>query len=99
MADVKLVSLTKTFGDVTAVDDLSISIKDREFFVLLGPTGAGKTTTLRLVAGLETQDKGDVHIGGRIVNDYSPALRDWLLYFSTTRSTRITPSGRTSSFR
>jgi multiple sugar transport system ATP-binding protein len=81
MADVKLVSLTKTFGDVTAVDDLSISIKDREFFVLLGPTGAGKTTTLRLVAGLEKQDRGDVHIGEQIVNDYSPALRDVAFVF------------------
>ncbi len=81
MADVKLVSLTKTFGDVTAVDDLSISIKDREFFVLLGPTGAGKTTTLRLVAGLEKQDKGDVHIGEQTVNDYSPALRDVAFVF------------------
>ena len=81
MADVKLVSLTKTFGDVNAVDDLSIEIKDREFFVLLGPTGAGKTTTLRLVAGLERQDKGEVHIGDRLVDDYSPALRDVAFVF------------------
>jgi multiple sugar transport system ATP-binding protein len=81
MADVKLVSLTKTFGDIIAVDDLSIEIKDREFFVLLGPTGAGKTTTLRLVAGLEKQDKGEVRIEDRIVDDYSPALRDVAFVF------------------
>lgn len=81
MADVKLVSLTKTFGDIIAVDDLSIEIKDREFFVLLGPTGAGKTTTLRLVAGLEKQDKGEVRIENQNVDDYSPALRDVAFVF------------------
>ncbi|MBN2324088.1 MAG: ABC transporter ATP-binding protein [Spirochaetes bacterium] len=81
MADVKIVSLTKTFGDVVAVDDMSIEIKDREFFVLLGPTGAGKTTTLRLVAGLEKQDKGDILFDGRPINDLTPAVRDVAFVF------------------
>jgi len=81
MADVKLVSLTKTFGSITAVDNMSLEIRDKEFFVLLGPTGAGKTTTLRLVAGLEKQDKGEVHIDNILVDDYSPALRDVAFVF------------------
>jgi multiple sugar transport system ATP-binding protein len=81
MADVKLVSLTKTFGDITAVDDMNLEVKDREFFVLLGPTGAGKTTTLRLIAGLEKQDRGDVLLDDVTVNDFSPALRDVAFVF------------------
>jgi multiple sugar transport system ATP-binding protein len=81
MADVKLVSLTKTFGDIVAVDDMNLEIKDREFFVLLGPTGAGKTTTLRLVAGLEKQDRGDILFNGMPVNDITPAVRDVAFVF------------------
>jgi multiple sugar transport system ATP-binding protein len=81
MAEVKLVSLTKRFGNITAVNEINLEVKDREFFVLLGPTGAGKTTTLRLVAGLEKQDKGDVYIGGVNVNDLSPAIRDVAFVF------------------
>ncbi len=81
MADVKLVSLTKSFGDITAVSDMNLEIKDKEFFVLLGPTGAGKTTTLRLVAGLERQDKGDVLLDNVLVNDLSPAVRDIAFVF------------------
>ncbi len=62
MVDVKLSAITKTFGEITAVNNISLEIKDKEFFVLLGPTGAGKTTTLRLIAGLEKQDKGDIFL-------------------------------------
>ena len=53
MADVTLQNITKRFKGVTALKDVSFDIKDGEFFVLLGPTGAGKTTTLRVIAGLE----------------------------------------------
>ena len=81
MATVKIVSLTKRFGDITAVDGMDIEIKDKEFFVLLGPTGAGKTTTLRLVAGLERQDTGDVYLDNVKVNDLSPAMRDVAFVF------------------
>jgi multiple sugar transport system ATP-binding protein len=81
MANVKLVSLTKTFGSITAVDNMSLEIRDKEFFILLGPTGAGKTTTLRLIAGLEKQDKGEVHIDNVLIDDYSPALRDVAFVF------------------
>jgi multiple sugar transport system ATP-binding protein len=81
MADVKLSSLTKTFGDITAVDNMDLEVKDKEFFVLLGPTGAGKTTTLRLIAGLETPDNGKIFLEGNNVNELTPALRDVAFVF------------------
>lgn len=81
MASVRLASLTKTFGEITAVDNIDLEIGDREFFVLLGPTGAGKTTTLRLIAGLEKPDQGEVYLGNVSVNDLSPALRDVAFVF------------------
>jgi multiple sugar transport system ATP-binding protein len=52
MASVRLAAVTKSFGSVTALKDIDLEIKDKEFFVLLGPTGAGKTTMLRIIAGL-----------------------------------------------
>jgi multiple sugar transport system ATP-binding protein len=81
MADVKLNSITKTFGDITAVDDMNLEVKDKEFFVLLGPTGAGKTTTLRMISGLEKQDNGDILLDNETVNDMGPALRDVAFVF------------------
>lgn len=76
MADVRLEQVTKRFGDVTAVDGLDLTIKDGEFVVLLGPTGAGKTTTLRLVAGLEKPDQGRILVSGTDVTKAQPAERD-----------------------
>jgi multiple sugar transport system ATP-binding protein len=81
MAEVSLVDVSKRFGDVEAVRGLSISIKDGEFVVLLGPTGAGKTTTLRLIAGLERPDGGAVVIRGRDVTRQVPAERDVAFVF------------------
>ncbi|WAC29363.1 ABC transporter ATP-binding protein [Ancylobacter sp. SL191] len=81
MADVTLTGVTKNFGDKRAVDSLDLTIADGEFVVLLGPTGAGKTTTLRLIAGLEAPDAGTVSIGGRVVNGEAPALRDVAFVF------------------
>ncbi|MFK8253984.1 ABC transporter ATP-binding protein [Ancylobacter terrae] len=81
MADVSINAVTKRFGDVTAIADLSLAIADGEFVVLLGPTGAGKTTTLRLVAGLETPDQGSVFIGGHDVTRTNPAARDVAFVF------------------
>ena len=78
MSNVELRTITKRFKDVTALDDVSFSIHDGEFFVLLGPTGAGKTTTLRVIAGLERQDGGDVLFDDVNVSGYTPdALDRW----------------------
>ena len=76
MASVTLKNITKSWGDFTAVNDISLSIHDQEFLVLLGPSGCGKTTTMRMVAGLEEQSKGDIFIGSKRVNDELPKDRD-----------------------
>jgi len=81
VAEVALVEVSKSFGAVEAVRGLSLSIADGEFVVLLGPTGAGKTTTLRLIAGLERPDRGNVVIQGRVVTDEVPAERDVAFVF------------------
>jgi multiple sugar transport system ATP-binding protein len=81
MAAISLRKLGKRFGAVTAVHDLTLDIRDREFFVLLGPTGAGKTTTLRCIAGLERPDQGEIHIAGERVDEWSAAQRDVALVF------------------
>ena len=81
MAEVALVDVSKSFGAVDAVRSLSLSIANGEFVVLLGPTGAGKTTTLRLIAGLERPDRGNVLIQGRIVTEAVPAERDVAFVF------------------
>src|SRR4051794_8011792 len=81
MAETRLVNVSKSFGFKAAVRDLSLTIRDGELVVLLGPTGAGKTTTLRLVAGLETPDKGTVTIGGTDQTSATPAARDVTFVF------------------
>jgi multiple sugar transport system ATP-binding protein len=81
MAEVELAAVTKRFRSVTAVDRMDLAIADGEFFVLLGPTGAGKTTTLRLVGGLERPDGGTIAIGGRDVTTLAPAGRDVAFVF------------------
>lgn len=81
MADVHIKGVTKSFGEHTAINNLNLQVKDGEFVVLLGPTGAGKTTTLRLIAGLERPDMGSIHIGGRDATALSPAERDTAFVF------------------
>jgi multiple sugar transport system ATP-binding protein len=81
MADISLRKVTKRFTTVTAVDDLSLDIANGAFTVLLGPTGAGKTTTLRIVAGLESPDQGEVWIDGRNAQGLEPAARDVTFVF------------------
>ena len=82
MAHISLNNVTKRFTEeVVAVKDLSLEIEDGEFLVLLGPSGCGKTTTLRMVAGLETQTEGDIYIGERRVNDLSAGDRDIAFVF------------------
>jgi len=81
VAEIRLEGVTKRFGRTAAVEDLSLTIADGEFLVLLGPTGAGKTTALRLVAGLERPDAGRIAIGGRDVTAEPPAARDVTFVF------------------
>ena len=81
MAEAALEGVTKRFGDTVAVDAMSLAVRDGEFVVLLGPTGAGKTTTLRLFAGLEKADAGTVTIAGHDVTRMAPATRDVAFVF------------------
>jgi multiple sugar transport system ATP-binding protein len=81
MADVTLRNISKCFGNTEAVRDLSLTINDGEFVVLLGPSGAGKTTTLRLITGLEQPDAGAVFVGGRDVTREPPGARDIAFVF------------------
>ncbi|MCK4276929.1 MAG: ATP-binding cassette domain-containing protein, partial [Phycisphaerae bacterium] len=82
MAEVALENVTKVFpGDVVAVKDMSLGIRDEEFIVLVGPSGCGKSTTLRMIAGLEEVTTGTVKIGDRIVNDVPPKDRDIAMVF------------------
>ena len=83
MAEVRLVGITKRFGDTTAVDGVSLDIADRDFMVLLGPSGCGKSTLLRMIAGLEDVDEGEIFIGGRRVNDIAPKERDVAMVFQS----------------
>jgi ABC-type sugar transport system ATPase subunit len=81
MADVRFEDIRKEFGDVVAVDDLSLDIDDGEFVVLVGPSGSGKTTALRILAGLELQTGGHVHIGERLVDEVAARDRDIAMVF------------------
>jgi len=81
MASVTLRSVSKRWGAVTAVDDVSLDIADGEFMVLLGPSGCGKTTTMRMVAGLDDPSDGEIRIGERVVNDVAPGDRDLAMVF------------------
>jgi spermidine/putrescine transport system ATP-binding protein len=80
-SSVELVGVTKRFGEVLAVDNLSLTIPEGEFFSLLGPSGCGKTTTLRLIGGLEHPDEGDILINGEVVNDQPPYERNSNIVF------------------
>ena len=81
MAEVTLQGISKSFGATTALDDVTMTIPDGSFVVLLGPTGAGKTTTLRMVSGLDRPDLGRITIGGREMTGLTPAQRDVAMVF------------------
>ncbi|MCA3441911.1 MAG: ABC transporter ATP-binding protein [Rhodobacter sp.] len=81
MAEVVLDGLSKAYGKTQALQGVSMTIPDGAFVVLLGPTGAGKTTTLRLISGLDAPDAGDVRIGGASVLADTPAQRDVAMVF------------------
>lgn len=84
MAEIVLDRVTKTHPDgVAAVRDLSITIADGEFVVLVGPSGCGKSTTLNMIAGLDEITSGDLLIDGRRVNDLAPKDRDIAMVFQS----------------
>ncbi len=83
MPDVRIENVTKRFGKLVAVDNVSLHVQDKEYFSLLGPSGCGKTTLLRLIAGLIVPDKGEIYIGDRLVNDVPPEDRDIGFVFQT----------------
>jgi multiple sugar transport system ATP-binding protein len=81
MAEVELRDVLKAYGEVVAVDRVSLTVADGEFVALVGPSGCGKTTTLNLVAGLIELTDGDIYIGDRLVNDLDPKDRDTAMVF------------------
>ncbi len=81
MAEVVLQNVNKNFDEVYAVKDVNLSIRDKEFMVLVGPSGCGKTTTLRMVAGLESISSGRILIDDKVINELSPMDRDIAMVF------------------
>ena len=83
MASVDLEKINKLYGDVHALKDVSLSIRDGSFVVFVGPSGCGKSTLLRTIAGLENSNSGTIKIGDRVVTDVEPSERDVAMVFQT----------------
>ncbi|MBZ9799412.1 ABC transporter ATP-binding protein [Mesorhizobium sp. ES1-4] len=83
MADVELRKISKSFQNLKVVHDIDLEIAEGEFVVLVGPSGCGKSTTLRMVAGLDRPSGGEIHIGGRLVNDVQARDRDIAMVFQS----------------
>ena len=84
MSSLKLNNIWKIYpGDVAAVKDFNLEIEDKEFIVFVGPSGRGKSTTLRMIAGLESISKGELYIGDKLVNDMEPKERDIAMVFQS----------------
>ncbi len=93
MAEVTLRGLTKQFGSIAAVHAMDLTIANREFFVLLGPSRCGKTTTLRMVAGLDEASDGSIVIGGRMwaMCHSRTFMNGWVLRYVMSRTTKLKP--------
>jgi len=83
MAAVSTRNIVKKFGEVPAVNGISLEVPNGEFMVLLGPSGCGKTTFLRIICGLERQTSGDLFIGNDVVNDIPPRARGVAMMFQS----------------
>lgn len=83
VVSVRLENLTKYYRNLLAVDNVSLEIRDREFFILLGPSGCGKSTTLNMIAGLEEPTSGNIYFDGVLVNDVPPERRDVAMVFQS----------------
>ena len=83
MAEIELINVSKSWGDFKAVIDFNLTIKNKEFLVLLGPSGCGKTTTMRMIAGLEDLTDGTIKIDSKVVNNLEPKDRDISMVFQS----------------
>ena len=83
MADLELRKVSKSFQNLKVVHDIDLEIAEGEFVVLVGPSGCGKSTTLRMVAGLDRPSGGEIHIGGRVVNNVQARDRDIAMVFQS----------------
>jgi len=83
VADIFFRHVHKCYGDYEAIRDLSLEIRDREFFVILGESGAGKTTTLKMIAGVEPVTSGEILLNGRPIQNLTPEERDCAMVFET----------------
>lgn len=83
MARVKVEGISKTFGSTRALDGMNFDANDGELVALLGPSGAGKTTIFRIIAGVETPDSGNIYMDDVVVNDFSPKQRDVAMVFQS----------------
>ncbi|MBZ9935915.1 ABC transporter ATP-binding protein [Mesorhizobium sp. BR1-1-16] len=82
-ADLELASVTKRYGETTAVDSIDLKIKAGTYCCLLGPSGCGKSSTLRMIAGHESVSDGDIVLGPEVVNDLPPAKRGTAMMFQS----------------
>jgi ABC-type sulfate/molybdate transport systems ATPase subunit len=83
MAEIQLRNISKRWGSFVGVDNFDLTIADKEFLVLLGPSRCGKTTTMRMIAGLEDATEGDILVDGQRVNDLEPKDRDVAMVFQS----------------
>ena len=81
MASLELKGVRKAFGATPILDDVSLTLEQREFIAFLGPSGSGKSTLLRIIAGLETADAGEVWLEGRRIDTLPPGQRDIAMVF------------------
>ena len=83
MAEILFEYVSKAYRDLLAIDNMSLEIHDKEFFIILGASGAGKTTTLKMVAGIEPITKGNIIIDGQVVNNIPPEKRNIAMVFES----------------
>ena len=107
MAEISLLNICKSFGNVTALSGINLDVKNGEFLTLVGPSGCGKSTLLRIIAGLEQQSEGDVEIDQTIVNALPASKRDLAMVFqsyalyphlSVERNRNTPPTSRSDFF-